>query len=301
MKNIENISYEIKNQNIENRHISKRDHSNSNNGNCDHSNQNHSDRDYNNRDHSHNDYDNKDDCEHKISNHSNTHCHHSKEARTHSSCILLVPIFNHLEDKQMDEIMEVTKSSTYKKGEIIYRAGEESDSLYIVGSGKIRIYRLSESGKEQLVRILNPGDFTGELALFRESIHESYAEAMMDTSVCMITRTDLQEFLMRYPTISLKILSEFSNRLENSEKQTTRFATENVETRIALFIAECLDSKDQSMEIILPMTKKDLASYLGTTPETISRKLAELEDEGFIQQLGGRKIKILDLDGLLLV
>ena len=201
----------------------------------------------------------------------------------------------------MDEIMEVTKSASFKKGDIIYRAGEKSDSLYIVGRGKIRIYRLSESGKEQLVRILNPGDFTGELALFRESIHESYAEAMANTSVCMITRTDLQEFLMKYPTISLKILSEFSNRLENSEKQTTRFATENVETRIALFLAEGLESKDQSMEITLPMTKKDLASYLGTTPETISRKLAELEDEGFIKQLGGRKIKILDLDGLLLV
>ena len=231
--------------------------------------------------------------------HDNIHCHELGE--THETCISLVPIFNHLEKEQMDEIMAVTYSISYKKGENIYCAGDKADSLYIVSKGKIKIYRLSESGKEQLLRILHPGDFTGELALFRESIHESYAEAMANTSVCMITRTDLQEFLMKYPTISLKILSEFSNRLENSEKQTTRFATENVETRIALFLAEGLESKDQSMEITLPMTKKDLASYLGTTPETISRKLAELEDEGFIKQLGGRKIKILDLDGLLLV
>lgn len=182
-----------------------------------------------------------------------------------NSCIMLVPIFNHLEREQMEEIVKSTRSTSYKKGEIIYREGETDDSLYIVSKGKIKIYRLSDSGKEQLVRILNPGDFTGELALFRESTHKAYAEAMSETDVCIMKRNDLQQFLLKYPTISLKILSEFSNRLETSEKQTTRFATEKVETRLALFIAECLN-KDGPMEIELPMSKKDLASYLGTTP-----------------------------------
>ena len=207
------------------------------------------------------------------------------------SCISLVPIFNHLECQQMAEIMEVVKSVSYKRGEIVYRAGEQSNSLYIVSKGKIKIYRLSESGKEQLLRILFPGDFTGELALFNESIHEAYAEAMEDTSVCMITRSDLQKFLIRFPSISLKILSEFAKRLESSEKQATRFATEKVETRLALFLAEFAD-KELSDEITLPMSKKDLASYLGTTPETLSRKLAELEDAGYIVQLTKKKIKI---------
>lgn len=219
----------------------------------------------------------------------------------HKTCISLVPIFNHLGNDQMDEIMKATRSVSYKKGEIIYSAGDQSDSLYIVSRGKIRIYRLSESGKEQTVRILTQGDFTGELALFRESIHESYAEAMEETNVCMITRSDLQEFLLKFPSIALKILSEFSNRLEASEKQATRFATEKVETRIALFLAECIDSQKKSMEFVLPMSKKDLASYLGTTPETISRKLAEFEDAGYIRQMAHRKIKIIDLDGLLLI
>lgn len=217
------------------------------------------------------------------------------------SCISLVPIFNHLEDGQMAEIMKTIKSVHYRKGEIIYKAGDQSDSLYIVSSGKIRIYRLSESGKEQLVRILNPGDFTGELAIFSKSVHESYAEAMKNTDVCMITRSDLQEFLVRYPTISLKILSEFSKRLEESEKQTTRVSTEKVETRIALFLVECLDEQGGTMELELPMSKKDMASYLGTTPETLSRKLTELEDMGYINQLTNKKIKILELDELLLL
>lgn len=224
---------------------------------------------------------------------------HSEEA--HRSCVSLVPIFNHLEMEQMNEIMKTVHSSSYKRGEVIYRAGEKSDSLYIVSKGKIKIYRLSESGKEQLVRILTPGEFTGELALFNETIHESYAEAMMGTEICMIKRTTLQQLLLKYPSISLKILAEFSNRLEQSEVQTTRFATEKVETRIALFLVECIENPDESLQFELPMSKKDLASYLGTTPETISRKLAELEDQGYIKQKTKKMIEIIDLDGLLLI
>ncbi|WP_138417426.1 Crp/Fnr family transcriptional regulator [Aquibacillus sediminis] len=229
-------------------------------------------------------------------------CQHNIGA--HKACVSLVPIFNHLEEDQMDEIMVTAQSVSYKKGEMIYRAGEESDSLYIVNNGKIRIYRLSESGKEQLVRILNPGDFTGELALFNETTHESYAEAieaMVDTGVCLIKRSDLQAFLLKYPSISLKILNEFSSRLDQSEKLTTQFATEKVETRIALFLAECLEQNDSSHTFELPMTKKNLASYLGTTPETISRKIHELEEQGYIKQKSHKKIEIIDLDGLLLV
>ena len=112
----------------------------------------------------------------------------------------------------MDEIMSVTHPATYKKGELLYRPGDASDTLYILHSGLIRIYRLAESGKEQLVRFLYPGDFTGELALFSESKHEAYAEAVKETQVCRMKRSDLQHFLLKYPAISLKLLQEFSNR-----------------------------------------------------------------------------------------
>lgn len=222
-------------------------------------------------------------------------CGHSSEY-----CVSQVPIFNHLEKDQMDEIMKTVKSISFKKGEAVYNAGDESSSLYIVSKGRMKIYRLSDTGKELLLRILEPGDFTGELALFKETTHEAYAEAMVDTQVCMINRSDLQQFLIKFPSISIKILAEFSNRLETSEKQITRFATEKVDTRIALFLAECVEQGNE-LEFVLPMSKKDLASYLGTTPETISRKLAEIEEQGIVIQKTHRKIEVLDLDRLLLI
>ena len=220
---------------------------------------------------------------------------------SHDSCISLVPIFNHLTHEQMEEISSLTHAVNFRKGETIYRAGEPSDALYIISQGRVKIYRISESGKEQIQRILTPGDFTGETALFSEEFHDAYAEAMENTSICMVRRSDINELLIRYPTISMKILSEFSRRLEASDRQATRFATEKVETRLAMYIAETLDRFGEGDEVTMPMIKKDLASYLGTTPETISRKLLELEESGIIIQLPKNRIKVLDLDELLLV
>lgn len=219
----------------------------------------------------------------------------------HHACVTLVPIFQHLEPDQLLEVSAAIRPLTLRRQEILYRAGESSDALYIVNRGKVRIYRLSEGGKEQVIRILQQGDFTGEMALFRESVHESYAEALEETSICQITRRDLQALLLKYPSISLKVLAEFSERLDQSEKQATRIATEKADTRIAQFLVESMEHPGTPQEIVLPMNRKDLASYLGTTPETISRKLAEFEDAGYIRQLSTKRIEIIDADELLLL
>lgn len=199
----------------------------------------------------------------------------------------------------MEEVVKTTRHTVLKKGQLLYRAGDASDSLYVVREGKVKVYRLSENGKEQLIRILQSGDFTGELALFKESIHDVYAEAMEPTEICTIQRSSLQGFLQKYPNIALKILSEFAKRLDQAENRMTSFATKDVETRVALYLAQQAE-EHKSMAYRLPMTRKDLASFLGTTPETISRKLAKFEDEGWIEQEDQRVIHVLDLDALLL-
>lgn len=214
-------------------------------------------------------------------------------------CISIVPIFNHLDPDEMQEIVKESHSSAHTKGQTIYQAGENSDGLYIVHKGRVKIYRLSDNGKEQLVRILEPGDFTGELSLFNESVHDAYAEALEPAELCVMGRDNFQQFLLKYPAIALKVLTEFSTRLSKTEKQAASIAMESTETRVAIYLADLVQEQKRS-DVTLPMSRKDLASHLGTTPETVSRKLTDFEQDGWIKQSGQREIIILDLDALLL-
>lgn len=90
------------------------------------------------------------------------HNHHS-----HVDCIRLVPIFNHLNDEQMRLIAQSANEVQYVKNELLFRFGDKDDTLYIINNGRVRIYSLSESGREQTIRILHPGDFMGKLLFYR--------------------------------------------------------------------------------------------------------------------------------------
>ncbi|MGB6242102.1 MAG: Crp/Fnr family transcriptional regulator [Castellaniella sp.] len=214
-------------------------------------------------------------------------------------CVSHVPIFNHLPVEELSVIAGKASMRIYERGQFIHHAGDPSDKLFIVHRGRIKIYRLSDTGKEQLVRILNAGDFAGELALFSSADHDSYAQAMQASEVCTIYQADVHQLLLTYPDISLHMLTELSRRLGASEKQTAAIATESINARLAQYLADQAEQENASC-FSLPMSRRHLASFLGTTPETVSRRLGEFEESGWIRQIGQRKIDILDLDALLL-
>ncbi|MFB6465616.1 Crp/Fnr family transcriptional regulator [Cytobacillus sp. Hz8] len=226
-------------------------------------------------------------------------CHHfQNEGNVKKLCISIVPIFNHLSQEEMVEIANTSISTKYQKGEFIFQAGEPYDHLYIVHKGRVKVYHLGDSGKEQLIRILEPGDFLGELSLFSKQESDSFAEAMVETEICSIHRRDLQKILIKFPSISLKILEQFTHRLEQTEKLVSQLSLQDVEKRTASYLVELMDGKGEEHEIILPMSKKDLASYLGTTRETISRRLSSFQDKGWIEQTGQRNIRILNVKAI---
>lgn len=232
-------------------------------------------------------------------------CHHHLENDQNMKklCISIVPIFNHLQYDEMLEIVKTSNTKTYCKGEMIFRAGEPSEHLYIVHKGQVKIYRLSDSGKEQLIRIMEPGDFMGELALFTNESLTSYAEAIKDTEICTIHKSDMKEMLLANPSISLKILEVFSKRLNETEKNMESFSSQDSEKRLAGYLIELVNEKEgvspnEPIDITLPISKKDLASYIGMTRETLSRRLSSFQEQGLITQTGQRKITILDYEAL---
>lgn len=221
-------------------------------------------------------------------------CHHKDASKL---CVSKVPFFNHLAYEEMVKIADISVHRTYKKGETIYEAWDSLNYLYIVHIGSVKMVQLFESGKEQVLRILEPGEFFGELALFTEKNMESYVEALEKTDICMIHRDQMQQLMTTYPMIAVKILEQFSQRLDAADKLIGELSAKDVEARIAGYLLE-LAEKQGTTEITLPITKKDLASLLGTSQETISRRMSNFQKHGIITQQGHRHITIEQLDAL---
>ncbi|MCA9766685.1 MAG: Crp/Fnr family transcriptional regulator [Carnobacterium sp.] len=210
-------------------------------------------------------------------------------------CLSTVPLFQSLTTEQMEKIHSLIQHKHYSQGETVYQPFETADSLYMLKSGKIRIYRLSHTGKEQLIRMVGQNEFTGELALFKKGIYEAFAQALTDCCICAIKHEDFRELLLQYPKISIDMLSTISQRLGASEQQTAWATTETVRNRLFHFLVSLADSTQDEPIVELKMAKKDLASYLGTTSESVSRELARLERDNIIKEVAYGKIKLLTL------
>jgi len=214
---------------------------------------------------------------------------------SNKTCIQMVPIFSTLNYDEMMEVASITTSRDYKKGEMIYIAGEKKKTLYVIHKGKVKLTRISPSGKEQIISILGPGDFMGELSLFNDEPITNNAEALEDTTVCIIDGDKLKEIVAKYPTIAFKVLEELSRRLKRAENLIENLGVNDVETRI---VQTLLDLADENGVINLDISKKDLAAYMGMSQETLSRKLSYFQDKGLIKQIGHRRIEILDKESL---
>ncbi len=215
----------------------------------------------------------------------NCDCHcHKKDGRT---CIEIVPIFSSLSADEMLEVAGITSQKTYEKGEMIYMAGDKGEKLRVIHTGKVKISRVSDSGKEQVIRILEPGDFMGELSLFSPVPLTDNGEAMEKTTVCIIAGEKIKELMKKYPAIAFKVMEELSKRLEKAENLIEGISLHGVEKRLAAALIKMSNSKG---EVILNMSKGDFASYMGMSQETLSRKLSNFQDMGLIKLIGHRRI-----------
>ncbi|OAB42290.1 Crp/Fnr family transcriptional regulator [Paenibacillus glacialis] len=222
----------------------------------------------------------------------------------HSSslCINNVPILDILSSAEKKEVMNTSISRKFKKGEVIFSSGHPSANLWIVHKGSVKISRFSSAGKEQIVRILEQGDFTGELSLFSHTILNSTAEALEPTEICLIQGKVINDLMLKTPQIAIKFLEKYTERIEMAEDMLEQITLYDVEQRIAKILLKMLhDQKiDHAKEnnIILPMSKKDLAVMIGISQETLSRKLSLFQEQGWIKLIGQRQITILDQESL---
>lgn len=219
------------------------------------------------------------------------HCRREK----YVSCIERVPIFNSLTREEMQEIAAITTAKTFKKGDLVYMAGDQAGKLYVLHTGRVKISRINANGKEQVIRVVGPGEFMGELSLFSALPMTDNGEALENCTMCLIEGAKLKELMKKYPSIAFKIMAELSQRLEKAEHLIETINLNTVEQRIARSLLTLSAGK---REVVLEMTKGDFASQLGMSQETLSRKLSAFQERGLIAQEGHRVIQIIDREGL---
>lgn len=191
-----------------------------------------------------------------------------------------------------NSIKVLGRPKRFHKGEVLFSAQEKADGFYYLESGEIRVFKMDENGREIEVVRLEPGDFLGEAIVFVSSQFPFFAQAVKDSRVLFFDKNDILRSMDRDPLVAkffVRLLAEkcavLSQRIESLGLQTVR------QRLVHYLLSNC--SGEQRCVIELNVKKVELAKILGTIPETLSRNLKQMQEEGLIEVRGNR-IRVLD-------
>ena len=212
-----------------------------------------------------------------------------------------VPLFEELGNDEVHALAEVSMVRHVPEDAIILLAEEEGDTLFVIVDGRVKVTVLSEDGREVILSILKDGDIFGEMSLLDGKPRSASVIATDDTELIILRRTDFLSRLERYPQMASKMLSTLATRLRRTNRQVESLALLNVYGRIAGTLLQLAEDQGVSEDrgIVIPERPihQEIANMAGTTRETVSRVLNDLERRDYIQR-DGRKIVIQSPDRL---
>ncbi len=225
---------------------------------------------------------------------------HGEDHGGEDLCVAVVPLFRELRHEEQVEVAGVARPRSLAKGEQVYGAGSDASQLLVVHTGRVKISRIAADGHEQIVRVLGPGDFVGESAFVTGRRPDHHATALEAATLCAFRHADLEPLVRRHPSIGLRLLQGVSRRLEEIESRLASVISGDVSSRLAGYLLS-LPARpvDGGIEVELPMAKKDVASLLDTTPESLSRQLRRLHDSGVTRPGDARQLVVRDVDALM--
>jgi CRP/FNR family transcriptional regulator len=217
------------------------------------------------------------------------------------SCAAGVPFLRVLPAGVLEELVRTMRHRRLERGELLALDGDPVEHLVVVAQGRLKLSTSTTGGREQLLRALGPGEFLGELALFAPAVHEGDLQAVVPSEVCLVSRQAVQELLWRHPAAAVQLIEALAQRLSRAERTIADLGLHDVGQRLAgllLRAAESGEPTPNGMKIRLPVSWREIAAELGTTPESLSRRLGTLAGEGIIRQERARTVVILAPDRL---
>lgn len=210
-----------------------------------------------------------------------------------------IPLFSSLKQPELDAIDRVSITKKFPKDKIILLEDEEGDTLFIIIKGKVKVTTYSESGKEVIFSILNAGDFFGEMSLLDGKPRSATVVSMEDAQIQLIRRTEFYRLLENHPRIALRLLEELASRLRKADERIESLAILDVTGRIAGILLQFAEDRGiiNNSEVIIKSrpTHQELANMVGTTRETVTRVLKQLEEKSYIM-MAGKDVTILNVE-----
>lgn len=191
----------------------------------------------------------------------------------------------------------------FRSGEIVFAQGDLGDAIYLLKRGHVRLYRLTEDGKELTLTILGPGDVFGELALFREARRRTFAEALDDAHICAASVDDFTRLMNHRPQLTMMVAHEMAQRQSEMETRIAGLAYGSVRARLLHALRHLAREHGERLEdgkirIGLRLSHQELAQIIGTTRETCTIEIGKLQKSGTICFDANRRSLVVDPDRL---
>jgi CRP/FNR family transcriptional regulator, dissimilatory nitrate respiration regulator len=203
------------------------------------------------------------------------------------------PLFSGLTADQVAQLRAIAQERAIRKGETVFWEGEEGIGFYIVAEGLIKIFKLSAEGKEQILHIYGPGHPFGEVPVFAGRHFPANAQAVENSRVLFFPRPDFIHLITANPSLAMNMLAMLSMRLRQFTVQVENLSLKEVPGRLAAYLIYLSSEQQSSHKVTLPISKGQLASLLGTIPETLSRIFNRMAAQGLIT-VQGAEITLLD-------
>lgn len=206
----------------------------------------------------------------------------------------MVDIFQDLSEAEMQEMDRTTTMTTCSRGKVFYRPEDTGEVLFILKKGRVQLYRLSPEGKKLVIATIGEKSIFGEMALIGQGMHQTFAAAVDDCVLCVMSRHDIERLITQKPQVALRIMHLMAERICGLEAQLEEMAFKSIRTRLALLLLRLWEEQG---ETVRGYTHQDLADAVGTYRETATQTLNEFKAARLID-IGRKQIRIVDLAGL---
>ena len=207
------------------------------------------------------------------------------------------PLFSGLAAEQLEQLHTIAQEKAIGKGETVFWEGEEGVGFYIVVEGLIKVFKLSAEGKEQILHIYGPGHPFGEVPVFAGQHFPANAQAVEKSRLLFFPRQDFISLIAASPSLAMNMLAVLSMRLRQFTVQVENLSLKEVPGRLAAYLIYLAGEQRSPQKVSLPISKGQLASLLGTIPETLSRIFNRMAAQELIA-VQGSQIDLLDREAL---